>query len=229
MSIESLIFLAIFILLPLIERIIEMMRRRSRRPPQQRQPQPSRQGRPPAPPERREQVPLPPRHRAEVPEAPAPPRPVPSTPQDPMAPGPLSRESRPIPGSRRPPVADRPSASERERRGEGARPAPREPKRQPPPEAATTVPSTPPQPAARRKVPVVDPRSLESLEGDLTAREPVADAIAAPARKVQRRTARAVRRIIRNPTSLRRAVLVATLIGPCRALDDQRPSPRPPF
>lgn len=99
------------------------------------------------------------------------------------------------------------------------------PRRRPPAPVPVPVPQPPVTrpPAAEerpRRLPV-EARSLESLEDEVTryqrrAAKAAATKIPAPVQQ-QRRTARAVRRILTNRTSLRRAVIVATVIGPCKA------------
>ena len=233
MSVESLIFLAIFVLLPLIERLIEASRQGKRRPPvPPQQPQPPAQRVPqPRPAERRRAEPQPPRHRAEGPGTAVPPRPVPS-PQDPLATGPM-----PMPEAGRRPVPEvprypSPAPVPRERMpspGDRAAQKQRQPRPVPtrrPRPAPSPVQTAPPKPAVHPP----DPRSLESLEGDLTRRRDRGPIEAPPpVRRTHRPTAAAVRRIVRNPTSLRRAVLAAAIIGPCRALDDNGPSAKPSF
>jgi type IV secretory pathway VirB10-like protein len=172
MSVESLIFLAIFFLLPLIERLRERNQRQ----------------RPSTPPERGDDLdpmlPAPPRPRAE---RPAPSRPVPPPPPIPVE-------------TRRPEPAPGPAPSQPKRPG----PGPRQPV---------------PQPAAE-VMPAEVLRAVRSRERAIAQR--AATAAATRARRAPAGPARqAVGRILRNPQSLRRAMMVATILGPCRGLEHE--------
>jgi hypothetical protein len=172
MSVESLIFLAIFFLLPLIERLVERNRRK----------------RQPAPPERHDELdpmqPAPPRPRPRA-EAPAPSRPVPPPP--------------PVPVETRRPEPE-------------YRPAPPQPKR---PAARPRLPVRQPEPEV---MPAEVLRAVRSRERAIAQR--AATAAATLARRPPAGAARqAVGRILRNPRSLRRAIVIATILGPCKALE----------
>jgi hypothetical protein len=169
MSVESLIFVAIFFLLPLIERLLERNRRK----------------RPPAPPERGDALdpmqPAPPRPRPRV-EAPGPARPVPLPPPIPV------ETRKPEPARHAPPAQPKPP-------GPRSRPSVRQP--------------------AVEVMPAEVLRAVRSSERAIERR-----AASAAAALVRRAPARqAVGRILRNPRSLRRAMVIATILGPCKALE----------
>ncbi|MCC7044539.1 MAG: hypothetical protein IT183_11795 [Acidobacteria bacterium] len=172
MSVESLIFLAIFFLLPLIERLLERNRRR----------------RPPVPPESGDAL-------------------------DPMQPAPRQPRSRvETPGPSRP-VPPPPPVPVETRKSEPARKAP-------PPQRKTPVPRSRPS-VQQPTVEVMPAEVLRAVRSRERAIEQRAETAAAtPVRRARSGpTGQAVGRILRNPRSLRRAIVVTTILGPCKALE----------
>ena len=173
MSVESLIFLGIFFLLPLIERLVERNRRQR-----------------PAPP---------PQTGDALDPMQAPP------PKEPRRPGPPARPVPPPP------------------------PVPVETRRPDPPASAPPVPRVPArrQPAYR-SMPAPTPAEMMPTEAvaAVKARERArvqrAATVAASAAASTRTTPGVVSRILRNPQSLRRAVAVAAVLAPCKALESER-------
>lgn len=200
MSIESLLFIAFFFLLPLIERLLERNRRR-------RQPIPPPDddvARPPMP----QEAPQRPRRTAETPEPmrpqPAPiPAPIPA-PRPVPPPPPIPRETRRRDPARRPP-ADRP--------GPHDLPAPQQ--RRPPAPVPAPRPMPPPLTVSSEDV----LRAVRARERQQTQTRPASAPAVSSKRDANRRTQKALTRILRNPRSLRRAILVSAVLGPCKALE----------
>jgi len=183
MSIESLIFLGIFFLLPLLERLLERNRRRGAPTPQRPDMDADLDPMLPAPPRRTTPAEQAPPHR-ESPQS----RPIPQ-PQRPIPP-PL-----PVPmETRRPEAAPGPVTVQK-------RPAPR-----------TT---TPPAESTTPHEVLQAIRMREQAQAQLqrTAAANVAST------RAPRTATRTLNRILRNPRSLRHAILAAEVLGPCKAQD----------